>query len=102
MPKLPMKLCINLGSPEKAFSYQFLPNDGVGLARLEFIINDNIGIHPNAALQFDTLPPDIQKEIASKTAAYASPVEYYVQKLTEGIAMISCSFLSQGSDFPFF
>jgi len=73
MPKLPVKLCINLGSPEKAFTYQFLPNDGVGLARLEFIINDMIGIHPNAALQFDTLPKDVQEKIRKKTTAYARP-----------------------------
>lgn len=101
MPKLPLKLCINLGSPEKAFSYQFLPNDGVGLARLEFIINDLIGIHPNAALQFDTLSAEVQEKIRQKTTAYASPVEYYVQKLSEGVATIAAAFYPKEVIFRF-
>src|SRR3990167_2604982 len=92
MPKLPVQLCVNVGNPDKAFSAQYLPNDGVGLARLEFIISHSIGIHPNAALKFKTLPKPLQREIAKKTAAYANPVEFYIEKLREGIAMIAAVF----------
>jgi pyruvate,water dikinase len=92
MPKLPLNLMINLGSPEKAFDCQFLPNEGVGLARLEFIISNSIGIHPNAVLQMNLLLPEIQKEVLNKTASYSSPVEFYIEKLREGISTISAAF----------
>ncbi len=92
LAKLPIKLCMNLANPEQAFNYQFLPNDGIGLARLEFIIGTMIGIHPNAVLHPEKLPEKIQDEIKEKTAAYKNPVEFYVEKLAEGIATISAAF----------
>ncbi|MCX7122007.1 MAG: phosphoenolpyruvate synthase [Gammaproteobacteria bacterium] len=90
--KIPVKLCLNLANPEQAFGYQFLPNDGIGLARLEFIIGSMIGIHPNAVLHPEMLSEKIQAEINEKTAAYESPVEFYIEKLAEGIATISAAF----------
>lgn len=90
-PELPIKLCLNIGNPDMAFSAQFLPNNGVGLARLEFIINA-IGIHPNAILNLKTIPKKLQKEIRERTAAYHDPREYYVEKLKEGIAKITAAF----------
>lgn len=101
MPTLPIKLCLNLGNPDKAFTYQFLPNDGIGLARLEFIITNMIGIHPSALLQLDTLPAALKDEILKKTAAYASPVEFYIEKLREGIATIAASFYPKPIIFRF-
>lgn len=101
MPKLPIKICINLGNPDKAFDNQFLPNDGVGLARLEFIISNMIGIHPNAVLSYKTLPKPLQKEIKQKTAAYANPVEFYIEKLREGISMIAAAFAPKEVIFRF-
>lgn len=91
MPKIPVKLCINMGNPGKAFATQFLPNEGVGLARLEFIIS-NIGVHPNAVLQYEKLPKALKQQILEKTSAYKSPVEFYVEKLREGISMIAAAF----------
>lgn len=101
MPKLPFKLCMNMGNPEKAFGYQFLPNDGVGLARLEFIIGNSIGIHPGALLNFNTLPIDLQKEIKPRISAYANPVDFYVKKLAEGIATIAAAFYPKEVIFRF-
>ncbi len=92
LPKLPLKLCINLGNPEKAFASQALPNDGVGLARLEFIINNMIGVHPSALLHFKSLPKKLQQQISKKTAAYKDPVEFYIEKLREGISIIAAAF----------
>ncbi len=92
MPKIPLNLCINLGNPERAFATQFLPNGGVGLARLEFIISDMIGVHPNALLNFAKLPAKLKQKIKLKTAAYKNPVEFYIEKLAEGIAMIAAAF----------
>lgn len=92
MPSLPVRLCMNLGNPEKAFNYQFLPNHGVGLARLEFIISNHIGIHPEALVRFKKLPVKLQKMIAPKIAAYPSPQEFYIRKLAEGIATIAAAF----------
>lgn len=92
MPPLPFDVCMNLGNPDKAFSYQSLPNQGVGLARLEFIISNTIGIHPAAILNFDTCDETLQQRITEKTCAYASPKDYYVQRLVEGIATIGAAF----------
>lgn len=93
MPQLPVKVMLNVGNPERAFAFQAIPNHGVGLARLEFLISNSIGIHPNALLEYDTLADPILKEaIRKKTAAYASPVEYYVERLKEGIATIAAAF----------
>jgi pyruvate,water dikinase len=93
MPELPLKVMLNVGNPERAFTFQSIPNAGVGLARLEFLISNSIGIHPRALLDFDRLEEkELQKFIAEKTAAYASPVEYYIERLKEGIATIAAAF----------
>ncbi|MFI4918616.1 MAG: phosphoenolpyruvate synthase [Legionellales bacterium] len=93
MPELPLKVMLNVGNPERAFSFQAIPNAGVGLARLEFLISNSIGIHPKALLEFDTLQDqELKAFIADKTAAYASPVEYYIERLKEGIATIAAAF----------
>ncbi|OGT45727.1 MAG: phosphoenolpyruvate synthase [Gammaproteobacteria bacterium RIFCSPHIGHO2_12_FULL_41_20] len=101
MPKLPVQLCMNVANPERVFDVQHLPNDGVGLARLEFIISNSIGIHPNAALKFKTLPKLLQQQIRKKTAAYTSPVEFYVEKLREGISTIAAVFYPKQVIFRF-
>ncbi len=93
LPELPVKVMLNVGNPERAFSFQALPNAGVGLARLEFLISNTIGIHPQALLEFNALSDQTLKEaIREKTAAYASPVDYYVERLKEGIATIAAAF----------
>ena len=101
IPKLPIKLSLNVGNPDIAFQSQFLPNDGVGLARLEFIISNMIGIHPSALLQFDKLPKKLKQQIIAKTAAYESPVEFYIEKLREGISMIAAAFYPKPVIFRF-
>ncbi|MDR3476908.1 MAG: phosphoenolpyruvate synthase [Gammaproteobacteria bacterium] len=92
MPKLPVKLCINLGNPDRAFASQFLPNGGVGLARLEFIISDMIGVHPSACLNYKKLPKKLRDKVLEKTGAYKNPIEYYIERLKEGIAIIAAAF----------
>ncbi|MDP3268867.1 MAG: phosphoenolpyruvate synthase [Legionella sp.] len=93
MPELPLKVMLNVGNPERAFAFQSIPNSGVGLARLEFLISNTIGIHPKALLEFDTLKDkDLRKLISEKTAAYDSPVEFYIERLKEGIATIAAAF----------
>jgi pyruvate,water dikinase len=92
MPKLPVKICINLGNPDRAFASQFLPNGGVGLARLEFIISDMIGVHPNACLNYKKLPKKLKDSVLLKTAAYKNPIEYYIERLKEGISIIAAAF----------
>ncbi|CAM2797422.1 phosphoenolpyruvate synthase [Legionella steigerwaltii] len=93
MPELPMKIMLNVGNPERAFTFQSIPNSGVGLARLEFLISNTIGIHPRALLDFDSLKDkELKQFILEKTAAYASPVEYYIERLKEGIATIAAAF----------
>ncbi len=92
MPELPFKIMLNVGNPDRAFTFQALPNAGVGLARLEFIINRMIGIHPKALLNFDSLEPQLKLSIAKRIAGYASPIDFYVEKLVEGIATIACAF----------
>ena len=79
MPELPVKIMMNVGNPERAFHFTGIPNAGVGLARTEFIINNMIGIHPKALLEFDRLPAEIQTAIRRKTAGYAGPVDFYVE-----------------------
>jgi len=87
------KIMMNVASPDRAFDFAAIPNDGVGLARLEFIINNTIGMHPNALLHFDHLEDEaVKAEIARRTTAYDSPVDFYVQKLAEGISMIAAAF----------
>jgi len=92
MPEIPVKVMMNVGNPERAFSFAKLPHAGIGLARLEFIINKMIGIHPKALLEFDEMDPEIQQQIQQRIAGYASPVDYYVDKLTEGIATLAAAF----------
>ncbi|ARG97186.1 phosphoenolpyruvate synthase [Legionella micdadei] len=93
MPELPLKIMLNVGNPERAFAFQSVPNAGVGLARLEFLISNTIGIHPKALLEFENLQDKVLKKfIADKTAAYESPVEFYIERLKEGIATIAAAF----------
>jgi pyruvate,water dikinase len=92
MPELPFKIMMNVGNPDRAFDFQAYPNAGVGLARLEFIINRMIGVHPKALLHFDELPRDVRTSVERRVAGYASPVDFYVQKLVEGIATIAAAF----------
>ncbi|WP_337869203.1 phosphoenolpyruvate synthase [Meiothermus sp.] len=92
MPEIPTKIMMNVASPERAFSFANLPNAGVGLARLEFIINNTIGIHPKALLQFEQQPEELKAEITRRTAGYKSPVDFYREKLAEGISMIAAAF----------
>ena len=95
MPELEVKIMMNVGNPDRAFAFASLPHRGVGLARLEFIINRMIGIHPRALLEYDTLPVDLQASIAPLIAAYANPREFFVQRLIEGIATIAAAFAPQ-------
>ncbi|MCC7114494.1 MAG: phosphoenolpyruvate synthase [Burkholderiales bacterium] len=92
MPPAPTKIMMNVGNPELAFAFRRLPNEGVGLARLEFIINRNVGIHPKALIEFDRQPPELRAAIGAKIAAYGDPVEYYVSKVAEGVATIAAAF----------
>jgi pyruvate,water dikinase len=92
MPEIPVKIMMNVGNPEQAFHFATLPHEGVGLARLEFIINNAIGIHPNAALEYRKMPEDVKTAIDAKIHGYGDPVNFYVEKLTEGIATIACAF----------
>jgi pyruvate,water dikinase len=92
MPEIPFNIMLNVGNPDRAFAFQALPNDGVGLARLEFIINRMIGIHPKALLNFDNLEPGLKNDIGKRIAGYSSPVKFYEEKLVEGIATIAAAF----------
>jgi pyruvate,water dikinase len=92
MPELPFKIMMNVGNPDRAFDFQRLPHAGIGLARLEFIINRMIGVHPRALMDYDTLPADLKEEIAERIGGYASPTDFYVEKLVEGIATLGASF----------
>jgi len=92
LPPLPMKIMMNVGNPDRAFDFARLPNEGVGLARLEFIINRMIGIHPKALLDFNGQTAELQTEINEMIAGYDSPVEFYVARLVEGIATIASAF----------
>ena len=92
MPELDFKIMMNVGNPDRAFDFQALPNDGVGLARLEFIINRMIGVHPKALLNFDSLPSEVKLAVEKRMSGYASPVSFYIDKLVEGIATLAASF----------
>jgi len=92
LPDLPLKIMVNVGNPSHAFSFSRTPNQGVGLARLEFIISNMIGIHPKALLEFDKLPDDLKKEISHRIAGYESSIDFYVEKLAEGIATLAAAF----------
>lgn len=92
MPPLSFKIMMNVGNPDRAFDFAQIPNEGIGLARLEFIINRMIGVHPKALLNIDSLPRETRAAVAARTAGYASPVEFYVEKLVEGIATLAAAF----------
>ena len=92
MPEIPVKIMMNVGTPEQAFDFAALPHRGIGLARLEFIINRQIGIHPKALLELDSQPAEVKRQILPMIAAYASPSDYYVQRLAEGIATLAAAF----------
>ncbi|QEA40934.1 phosphoenolpyruvate synthase [Pistricoccus aurantiacus] len=95
MPEIPFKIMMNVGNPDRAFSFASLPNAGVGLARLEFIINRMIGVHPKALMEYDTLALDLQQSIDARTAGYDNPVSFYVDKLVEGISTLAAAFYPQ-------
>ncbi|OOR91397.1 phosphoenolpyruvate synthase [Moraxella bovis] len=92
MPKLGFKVMMNVGNPDRAFDFAQIPNEGVGLARLEFIINRMIGVHPKALLNVDTLPQETQAQVFERIAGYNSPVEFYINKLIEGISTLAVAF----------
>lgn len=92
MPDLPFKVMMNVANPERAFDFQAIPNEGIGLARIEFIISQMIGIHPNACLALETLPADVKEKILARAAGYENPKAFYVHKLAEGIASLAGAF----------
>ncbi|XQW86734.1 phosphoenolpyruvate synthase [Thalassotalea piscium] len=92
MPELPLKIMMNVGNPDRAFAFARLPHAGIGLARLEFIINKMIGVHPKALLNFDEQTEELKDEIRDYMAGYSDPVEFYVAKLTEGISTLAAAY----------
>jgi pyruvate,water dikinase len=92
MPDLPFKLMMNVGNPDRAFDFRAIPGDGVGLARLEFIINRMIGVHPKALLNYDDIDEDTRARIDKRIGGYASPRDFFVDKLVEGVASIAAAF----------
>lgn len=92
MPPAPMELMLNVANPDRAFDFSVIPNHGVGLARIEFIINRMIGVHPNALLNYATQTPEIRAQIDGKMCGYPDPVTYYVERLAQGIATIAAAF----------
>ena len=95
MPELAFKVMMNVGNPDRAFSFAQMPNEGIGLARLEFIINRMIGVHPKALLNMNSLPREVAQAINERIAGYASPVDFYVDKLVEGISTLAVAFMDQ-------
>jgi pyruvate, water dikinase len=92
LPKPPCKIMMNVGNPDMAFSFAQIPNDGVGLARLEFVINNMVGIHPKAILNADAMPAAIQTVIKNRSRGYANPKQFYIDKVAEGVATIAAAF----------
>ena len=92
LPEIPVKLMLNVGNPSLAFEFASLPSAGIGLARLEFVINNLIGIHPKAVLEYQKLPAELRAKVLLKASGYADPVSFYVDKLTEGIATLAAAF----------
>ncbi len=95
LPTPPVRIMMNVGNPDRAFDFASIPNHGVGLARLEFIINRMIGVHPRALLEYATLDPGIQDQVRRQMAGYEDPVRFFVEKLAEGIASIAAAFAPQ-------
>ncbi len=92
LPVIPLRLMLNVGNPTLAFEFAQMPSMGVGLARLEFVINNMIGIHPKAVLNFNTLPHDLQADVLQKTQGYRDPVSFYVEKIAEGVSTLAAAF----------
>jgi pyruvate,water dikinase len=92
MPECPIKVMMNVGNPQLAFDFAQLPNDGVGLARLEFIISTMIGVHPKACLEFDSLPAELKAQVAERCRGYQDPVTFYVEKIVEGVSTLAAAF----------
>ncbi len=92
LPTPPVKIMLNVGNPERAFDFQWLPNEGIGLARIEFIINHAIGIHPKVLLNYPNIPDDIKSEVERRVAGYDDPVGFFVGKLAEGVATLAAAF----------
>jgi pyruvate,water dikinase len=92
MPRVPVKIAMNVGNPQLAFDFAQLPNDGVGLARLEFIINNEIGVHPRACLDWPELPPELKQRVERAARGYADPAAFFRDKMVEGVATIAAAF----------
>ncbi len=92
LPQIPVKLMLNVGNPTLAFEFAQLPAAGIGLARLEFIINNLIGVHPKAVLECDKLPAKLREAVLQRAAGYASPTDFYIEKITEGVATLAAAF----------
>ncbi len=92
LPEVPVKIMMNIGNPQLAFDFCQIPNKGVGLARLEFIINNNIGVHPKLCLEYPAIPSEMRDKLDRITAGYKDPVDFYVSKIAEGVATIACAF----------
>jgi pyruvate,water dikinase len=92
LPEIPVKIMMNVGNPDRAFDFANIPNHGVGLARLEFIINRMIGVHPQALLEYDKLDADTRAAVDDQMAGYPDPIEFFVEKLAEGVATIAAAF----------
>ncbi len=92
MPRLPFDIMMNVGNPDRAFAFQSLPNEGIGLARLEFIINRMIGVHPKALLNYDRLPRDVKQAVERRMVGYGAPIDFFIGKLVEGIVTLAAAF----------
>ncbi len=92
LPEVPVKIMMNIGNPQLAFDFCQIPNKGVGLARLEFIINNNIGVHPKLCLEYPNISSEMRDKLDRITAGYKDPVDFYVSKIAEGVATIACAF----------
>ncbi|GLT23518.1 phosphoenolpyruvate synthase [Zoogloea oryzae] len=92
LPDIPVKIMMNVGNPELAFEFAQIPNGGVGLARLEFVINNMIGIHPKAILEINQVPASLRSEILRRSRGYATPKQFFIEKLVEGVATIAAAF----------
>lgn len=92
LPELPFKITMNVGNPERAFDFQRLPNHGVGLLRLEFMISNTVGVHPKALLNYEMMDESVRKQIDQRVAGYQSPIDFYVEKLVEGVSTLAAAF----------
>jgi pyruvate,water dikinase len=92
MPNIPVKIAMNIGNPQLAFNFAQLPNAGVGLARLEFIINNIIGVHPRACIEYPSLPPELKSRVEVAARGYADPKTFFREKMVEGVATIAAAF----------